>query len=47
MVFLKKMICGRGETGKHARLRGVWHMPCGFKSHRPHQINIKLDFFEL
>ena len=32
----KRHICGRGGTGRRARLRGVWVTPYEFKSRRPH-----------
>ena len=29
-------VCGCGGIGRHARLRGVWLMPCEFDSRHPH-----------
>ena len=34
-VFQK--LCGRGGTGRRARLRILWFTPCRFNSCRPHQ----------
>ena len=39
------LICGRGGTGRRAGLRLLWILlPCGFKSHRPHQRNNPTSF---
>ena len=35
IMFVK---CGRGGTGRRARLRILWVTPCRFNSCRPHQI---------
>lgn len=41
--FNKLNICGGGGIGRRAGLRLLWILlPCGFKSHRPHQVLLSL-----
>ena len=32
------LFCSGGGIGRHARLRGVWRKPCGFKSRSEHHV---------
>ena len=36
-----RKICGRGGTGRRARLRILWVTPCRFNSCRPHHVAVR------